>query len=671
MDVQNKEAINDTSKEIKDIKEKLIADEIKLIKGRTKEITDSYDAELALIERNRDADLEALDQRFSRGTMGEASYVQAKADINGDANVKAYNEAVTQRDKLDGVEGASVEEKKAAQQAVDDANKTSYDAEVERANSIREQQESDKEEREEELEEESKKRDEEDEHRKETAAGIGAWIMAMYTDIADKLLEISIKAVELVSNGNIFMDAIANNAKNATDEIYHWTQMVDQAEKKAKGYKDAIVFAGAVWVGLYKDLAKRAAKLAVATKEKLNVLVDIKKLNNTEINDLSNIEQIQGRLNSLKKTYIYLGEDDLKNLFEAKRALQEQLNMQREINAEKSGVDLSAISAKLEAAKAAGANIDDYGFDPAAIKRLEQLEKETKELDAQIAQQEYADALHLQQLVARGALQEDIDLYRIEAEHRINDMRNPEALRDLEMEAISSRLDVEKINMQIINDMRIAQYEAELLREQELHDIRIENIRIENEAKLAAIDVEETKAFPEANGLDTYTSRFTGYATGGQIPGESTIDSVPVLARPGEWFIRNESAKNWTSKFGAGFMNGINDPLSAAGRGIASALSGGVSTLPMPEVVQAPKVAFATGGQVSKQKEDSMLTNVLDKLAGALSNQNMRTTAEDQPAGKNITINLKSEKTQVSGKFAESDAKNLFKLLQENQMVTG
>lgn len=91
-------------------------------------------------------------------------------------------------------------------------------------------------------------------------------------------------------------------------------------------------------------------------------------------------------------------------------------------------------------------------------------------------------------------------------------------------------------------------------------------------------------------------------AEGGQLPGEGSFDTVPVMARPGEWWIHNEAVANWTKTFGRGFMQAINSPWSAAGKAIKSALSGGslkanlggyVSSFPVPSIQN-----FSMGGQV-------------------------------------------------------------------------
>jgi tape measure domain-containing protein len=76
----------------------------------------------------------------------------------------------------------------------------------------------------------------------------------------------------------------------------------------------------------------------------------------------------------------------------------------------------------------------------------------------------------------------------------------------------------------------------------------------------------------------------TGMAWGGKLPGgDSKFDSIPVLARPGEWFIRNESAGFW----GDNVMKAINEPFSQAGRVLANIFSG-------------PLAKFAQGGKTSE-----------------------------------------------------------------------
>lgn len=92
------------------------------------------------------------------------------------------------------------------------------------------------------------------------------------------------------------------------------------------------------------------------------------------------------------------------------------------------------------------------------------------------------------------------------------------------------------------------------------------NKLLKTETKKIRIEYEEKKAI----GGPVHMLR------GGKLPGDSKIDSVPVVARPGEWFIRNEASKFWNKQFGSGFMWGINDPWSNFGKRIQSSLSGAV-----------------------------------------------------------------------------------------------
>lgn len=93
-----------------------------------------------------------------------------------------------------------------------------------------------------------------------------------------------------------------------------------------------------------------------------------------------------------------------------------------------------------------------------------------------------------------------------------------------------------------------------------------------------------------------------GMAAGGRFPGNSKVDSIPVLARPGEGFVRNEALAVWDRKFGRGFFEGINAPWSNAGQAIIRALSGKISLPAMPK--SAPRLAYATGGRVNSPLGD-------------------------------------------------------------------
>lgn len=103
----------------------------------------------------------------------------------------------------------------------------------------------------------------------------------------------------------------------------------------------------------------------------------------------------------------------------------------------------------------------------------------------------------------------------------------------------------------------------------------------------------KTKAEPKSTGGRA------GMAAGGRFPGNSKKDSIPVLARPGEGFVRNEALAVWDKKFGTGFFDAINNPWSRIGQSIISTLSGGFKArMPNPSV-PVPRTAFAAGGRVA------------------------------------------------------------------------
>ncbi|RII29125.1 MAG: hypothetical protein CXR31_04480 [Geobacter sp.] len=95
---------------------------------------------------------------------------------------------------------------------------------------------------------------------------------------------------------------------------------------------------------------------------------------------------------------------------------------------------------------------------------------------------------------------------------------------------------------------------------------------------------------------------YTGMATGGKLPGgDSAFDSIPVMARPGEWFIRNEAAHFW----GDELMSVFNNPFGGAGKDVMARLGGFVRSTPQLPVA---KMAFAGGGPVTAPVDMGSIT---------------------------------------------------------------
>jgi tape measure domain-containing protein len=97
----------------------------------------------------------------------------------------------------------------------------------------------------------------------------------------------------------------------------------------------------------------------------------------------------------------------------------------------------------------------------------------------------------------------------------------------------------------------------------------------------------------------------------GPMPGVDTgRDYVPVLARGGEWFIRNEASDFWSKNFGGGFMRAINAPWSGLGKKITGALKAGLAVrkstggpISMPSLsIPTPVLSMAGGGNVAASR---------------------------------------------------------------------
>jgi tape measure domain-containing protein len=140
------------------------------------------------------------------------------------------------------------------------------------------------------------------------------------------------------------------------------------------------------------------------------------------------------------------------------------------------------------------------------------------------------------------------------------------------------------------NTAIIQEYREALDLLEEIHKRKMANIKEETEAA--------RKAAAESSATSTGT--IPGFAGGGRFPGpDSPVDNLIVKVRSGEWGIKNEAVRFWESNIGRGFMAGINDPLSAAGRQIWERLKARASAWKDYIYIPTPRVNFATGGAFS------------------------------------------------------------------------
>ncbi len=140
-------------------------------------------------------------------------------------------------------------------------------------------------------------------------------------------------------------------------------------------------------------------------------------------------------------------------------------------------------------------------------------------------------------------------------------------------------------------------------------DVEIKTPNLDNiREQLAELTRDQTKTIHvktvEAHAFGGMAGIGYRMARGGRLPGaDSEEDKIPVLARPGEWFIRNEAVSVWNRVVGKGFMNAVNAPWSSHGQRLLSALKNASLpgwTVDMPDMsgIHSMPLRFATGGMV-------------------------------------------------------------------------
>jgi tape measure domain-containing protein len=174
----------------------------------------------------------------------------------------------------------------------------------------------------------------------------------------------------------------------------------------------------------------------------------------------------------------------------------------------------------------------------------------------------------------------------------LDEMRGDKtAIEERDYEAKKDELLAKLADAQQAGNTAITQeYQEALKLLEEIHKKKMANIKEETEAaKKAAL--ESSSSSPTV---------IPGFAGGGRYPGpDSPVDNLIVKVRSGEWGIKNEAVRFWETNVGRGFMVGINDPLSAAGRQIWERLQAKASAWKEHFYIPTPRVNFAAGGAFS------------------------------------------------------------------------
>jgi tape measure domain-containing protein len=189
---------------------------------------------------------------------------------------------------------------------------------------------------------------------------------------------------------------------------------------------------------------------------------------------------------------------------------------------------------------------------------------------------------------AQGQAEDTVDSLRDELDEMLG---NKTAIEERDYEAKKDELLAKLADAQKAGNTAITQeYQEALKLLEEIHKKKMANIKEEAEAA--------RKAAAESSSSSSGT--IPGFAGGGRFPGpDSPVDNLIVKVRSGEWGIRNEAVNFWESNIGRGFMTGINDPLSAAGRQIWERLQARATAWKDYIYIPTPRVNFAAGGAFS------------------------------------------------------------------------
>jgi hypothetical protein len=411
-------------------------------------------------------------------------------------------------------------------------------------------------------------------------------------------------------------EAMGSSMRDTSSRAEELSSALAKASSKYKQFEDAAKSNLAYWGnrGTVGAIADQWDKVVRHGLEQLGVQRNLDRASQVYVSTLADIRRGEQTINGILSSRASYSASQLSDAKGMVRALQDQIYAQKKLKEEEQGsLSISRIQTKLEQARAEGVDIESYGFDKKSADRLQELESENKEIDAKIAKEEYAAYKQQKALEDQGATQAAIDAAKVASEKKISELRDQRKGNDLEAAALDASLNLEMINLKLINDLKIKNFEAMLKREQDLHDKRMKDIEEENKARLAG-----QEAALSGQGLPKY-------ARGGRLPGNGTQDTVRVLARPGEWFIRNESANFWNRKFGSGFMQAINNPLSVAGRNIMGQLNAlsnpilpkaQVSSISPSSVIQ----AFSSGGEVAPESQGPITRITLQSQSGSAVN---------------------------------------------------
>ena len=254
-----------------------------------------------------------------------------------------------------------------------------------------------------------------------------------------------------------------------------------------------------------------------------------------------------------------------------------------------------------------------------------------------------------------------------EAEDTVNSLRdeldqmlgNKEAIEERDYQAKKDDLLARLAEAQEAGNTAIVnEYQEALRLLDELHKRKMANIKEEAEAARKEREKEAAASSSSSSALAP------GFAGGGRFPGpDSPVDNLLVRVRSGEWAVNNEAVHFWESNIGRGFMAGINDPLSAAGRQIWERLKAKAGAWKDYIHIPTPKVNFATGGPFDSARGASIFPALAALArapetpfadAGEVKPATTQRLILQSPSGKQITTDIHGSVKQFLGLLEEA-----------------
>ena len=370
---------------------------------------------------------------------------------------------------------------------------------------------------------------------------------------------------EAVNSTRSMQEAISDLQQNALEQEEKWEKKWADAKEKAA---DKVVSAQERLEDAYDRRAEAARQVAEADEgsaasarrelAKANADVDKQRKNvlRASKEEKESLRDLQAERLKEAESQKFVYNEALKYSEEAKKALEAYSKEQTEANKKEFEYYMGkAVESFKEYGKAGG----DAG--KIAQKGITDLFPLTAKLET--IQTDAAKEMQKGYEEAYDKAIKDIDIFRGE-------------LAKLRAESYA-KIVVDKTDV----DLAVVAVDKLIKKYRELNDIKPPKTSSDKPGGGGSDDNPQTYNKGQAEGGRVY------HAAGGlRFPGNSTVDRVKVIARPGEGFVKNEALAVWDKVFGKKFFNGIMNPWGKDGKAIMSGLSKSTSASALTNAVK-------------------------------------------------------------------------------------